>query len=111
MLMSFNFRDFRCDTFDVITLKLLKAFSLNMGAHNEFGSLPVHIRRVVYYSLSPFEQDPWVHSVSRGVPNMVKRFCSALPAMAPGKFIFIKILELLLQNAMEIYVNFTMIRC
>ncbi|XP_012055931.1 PREDICTED: cytochrome b-c1 complex subunit 8-like [Atta cephalotes] len=50
----------------------------------EFGNLPIHIRRVVYYSLSPLEQRAWTKSITHGIPNWLRRISRALPPMLPG---------------------------
>ncbi|XP_076231213.1 cytochrome b-c1 complex subunit 8 [Calliopsis andreniformis] len=50
----------------------------------EMGDLPVRIRRVVYYALSPTEQKVWAKTVSHSLPNLFMRAMRALPSMTPG---------------------------
>ncbi|EFN73503.1 Cytochrome b-c1 complex subunit 8 [Camponotus floridanus] len=50
----------------------------------QFGNLPIRIRRVVYYGLSPMEQRAWAKSVTHGIPNLINRAICALPTMLPG---------------------------
>ncbi|XP_011060537.1 PREDICTED: cytochrome b-c1 complex subunit 8-like [Acromyrmex echinatior] len=50
----------------------------------QFGNLPIRIRRIVYYSLSPLEQRAWAKSITHGVPHMMKRIMRLLPPMIPG---------------------------
>lgn len=50
----------------------------------EFGNLPIRIRRILYYSLSPREQRAWAKSVSHGIPNMGSRTLRLLGPMMPG---------------------------
>ncbi|KYN29644.1 PREDICTED: cytochrome b-c1 complex subunit 8-like [Trachymyrmex cornetzi] len=50
----------------------------------QFGNLPIRIRRVVYYSLSPLEQRAWAKSITHGIPNLLSRAMRALPPMLPG---------------------------
>ncbi|XP_029665329.1 cytochrome b-c1 complex subunit 8-like [Formica exsecta] len=50
----------------------------------QFGNLPIRIRRVVYYSISPTEQRAWAKSMTHGIPNLVNRAMRALPTMLPG---------------------------
>lgn len=52
----------------------------------QFGNLPVRIRRVVYYSLSPIEQQAWAKSMTHGIPNLVNRALHALPTVLPGVY-------------------------
>jgi len=53
----------------------------------QFGNLPIHIRRVVYYSLSPLEQRAWAKSITHGIPNWLRRISRALPPMLPGAYL------------------------
>ncbi|XP_011873884.1 PREDICTED: cytochrome b-c1 complex subunit 8-like [Vollenhovia emeryi] len=50
----------------------------------EFGNLPIRIRRIAYYSLSPLEQRAWAKSITHGIPNLLNRAMRALPTMLPG---------------------------
>ncbi|KYN02639.1 PREDICTED: cytochrome b-c1 complex subunit 8-like [Cyphomyrmex costatus] len=50
----------------------------------EFGNLPIRIRRIVYFGLSPLEQRAWAKSITHGVPNSLNRAMRALPPMLPG---------------------------
>ncbi|XP_020282484.1 cytochrome b-c1 complex subunit 8-like [Pseudomyrmex gracilis] len=50
----------------------------------EFGNLPIRIRRILYYGLSPAEQRAWAKSVSHGIPNLVDRTLRVLPTMLPA---------------------------
>ncbi|KAL6436550.1 hypothetical protein ACFW04_004786 [Cataglyphis niger] len=50
----------------------------------QFGNLPIRIHKVVYYSLSPIEQQAWIKSTTHGMPNLVKRALYALPTVLPG---------------------------
>lgn len=54
----------------------------------QFGNLPVRIRRIVYYSLSPTEQRAWAKSMTHGIPNLANRAMRALPTMLPGIYIY-----------------------
>ncbi|KYQ60373.1 Cytochrome b-c1 complex subunit 8, partial [Trachymyrmex zeteki] len=49
-----------------------------------FGNLPIRIRRIVYYSLSPLEQRAWAKSITHGIPNLLSRAMRVLPTMLPG---------------------------
>ncbi|NWT74726.1 QCR8 protein, partial [Prunella himalayana] len=63
--------------------------SATMGKH--FGNL-ARVRHVISYSLSPFEQQAFPHVVSRGVPNVGRRFASqvlkVVPPLAFGYLIY-----------------------
>ncbi|XP_077275692.1 cytochrome b-c1 complex subunit 8 [Temnothorax americanus] len=50
----------------------------------QFGNLPVRIRRIVYYGLSPLEQRAWAKSITHGMPNLLSRAIRALPTVLPG---------------------------
>ncbi|XP_015594958.1 cytochrome b-c1 complex subunit 8-like [Cephus cinctus] len=50
----------------------------------EFGHLPVHIRRIAYYTLSPYEQKLWVNFFSTDIPNLFRRAIYVAPRIAPG---------------------------
>lgn len=39
-----------------------------------FGNLPCKVRGIVYYSLSPFEQRAFGGAISKGIPNLARRF-------------------------------------
>lgn len=53
----------------------------------QFGNLPIRIRRVVYYGLSPMEQRAWAKSATHGIPNLISRAIRALPTMLPGIYL------------------------
>ncbi|KAG5323047.1 QCR8 protein, partial [Acromyrmex heyeri] len=65
----------------------------------QFGNLPIRIRRIVYYSLSPLEQRVWAKSVTHGIPNILRRVMRVLPPMIPGAYLNI----LLIINATYIH--------
>lgn len=50
----------------------------------EFGKIPVHVRRIIYYSLSPYEQRALKKVFSFEIPNMCKRGLIHVPRAAPG---------------------------
>jgi len=50
----------------------------------EFGRLPIRIRRILYYSLSPEEQRAWPKSFRQEIPNMLERMIFTLPTVLPG---------------------------
>ncbi|NWT14954.1 QCR8 protein, partial [Vireo altiloquus] len=60
-----------------------------MGKH--FGNL-ARVRHVITYSLSPFEQRAFPDVLSRGVPNVARRFASqvlkVVPPLAIGYLIY-----------------------
>ena len=76
----------------------------------KFGNLPIHIRRVVYYSLSPLEQRAWAKSITHGIPNWLRRISRALPPMLPGAYLNILLIinatyTLLKLNKLNKYYN------
>ncbi|KAH9489277.1 hypothetical protein Btru_056994 [Bulinus truncatus] len=40
----------------------------------KWGNLATNIRGVIYYSLSPYEQKAFAGAISKGVPNLFRRF-------------------------------------
>ena len=53
-----------------------------MGRH--FGKL-TRVRNIITYSLSPFEQRAFAGAISKGVPNMVRRFAGQVFRVVPRK--------------------------
>jgi ubiquinol-cytochrome c reductase subunit 8 len=49
-----------------------------------FGALGVHMRHVITYSLSPFEQRVFAGMFSRGIPNIIRRFSEEVFFILPG---------------------------
>ncbi len=54
-----------------------------MGKH--FGGLGVRVRGIVTFTLSPFEQRAFAGVISKGVPNMIRRFRGQVFRVAPRK--------------------------
>lgn len=52
-----------------------------------FGQL-AKVYGIVTYKLSPFEQRAFAGALSKGVPNMFRRFRSNVFTVAPRKFVF-----------------------
>lgn len=52
-----------------------------------FGTLPIRIRGILYYSLAPVEQRAWAKSMTHGIPNMMKRIMYALPTVLPSMYL------------------------
>lgn len=72
--------------FNVATFLLLFQNSwVNMGKH--FGNL-AYVRHIITYSLSPFEQRAFPNYLSKGIPNMWRRFTSSFFRIAPREFFF-----------------------
>lgn len=51
-----------------------------------FGELGNKIHGIVYYKISPFEQRAFAGAISKGVPNMIRRFRSNVFRVAPRKY-------------------------
>ena len=49
-----------------------------------FGNLLFGVKNIVTYSLSPFEQRAFAGIVSRGIPNVVRRFFDEVFYVLPG---------------------------
>ena len=49
-----------------------------------FGNLGVRVRHIITYSLSPYEQRAFAGVISKGVPNIVRRFMEEIPFILPG---------------------------
>lgn len=49
-----------------------------------FGELPVRVRRVVYYTLTAWEQKYWVDFFSQQVPNFFRGAKELAVPMGPG---------------------------
>ena len=49
-----------------------------------FGALGVHVKNIITYSLSPFEQKVFTGIVTRGVPNIIRRFSEEIFYILPG---------------------------
>ena len=49
-----------------------------------FGALGVHIKNVITYSISPYEQRVFAGFFSSGFPNLVRRVTEELPYWLPG---------------------------
>lgn len=63
-----------------------------MGMH--FGDLGVKVRGIITYSISPHEQRAFAGTISRGIPNMGRRFFSQVFIIAPRKsFLYLYSLE------------------
>uniref|UniRef100_A0A0B6YA96 Cytochrome b-c1 complex subunit 8 n=1 Tax=Arion vulgaris TaxID=1028688 RepID=A0A0B6YA96_9EUPU len=43
-----------------------------MGMH--WGNMLTNVRGVVIFSISPYEQKAFANAISKGVPNMIRRF-------------------------------------
>jgi ubiquinol-cytochrome c reductase subunit 8 len=52
-----------------------------MGMH--FGELGARVRGVITYSLSPMEQRAFAGVISKGIPNMFRRFRGQVFRVAP----------------------------
>ncbi|XP_076446961.1 cytochrome b-c1 complex subunit 8-like [Babylonia areolata] len=55
-----------------------------MGRH--FGKL-TKVRNIITYSLSPFEQRAFAGAISKGVPNLVRRFAGQVFRVVPPIFL------------------------
>lgn len=55
-----------------------------MGMH--WGNMATNVRGLIMYSLSPYEQKAFAGAISRGVPNMVRRFRGQVFRVLPRKF-------------------------
>lgn len=53
-----------------------------MGKH--FGSLGIRARHIITYSLSPFEQSAFAGMISKGIPNVFRRFYDSVFYAIPG---------------------------
>ena len=51
----------------------------------KFGELGVRIRGTIQYTLSPHEQHPFRGMLTKGVPNMARRFFDQVYRVAPRK--------------------------
>ncbi|KAH8340312.1 hypothetical protein KR067_011756 [Drosophila pandora] len=72
----------------------MRLTSILNGAH--FGNL-AKVHGIVTYKLSPFEQRAFAGAISKGVPNMIRRFRSNVFIVAPRKlFIIFEYLNLLI---------------
>ena len=49
-----------------------------------FGNLGVHVKHIISYSLSPYEQRTFGGIISRGVPNIIRRFTEEIFFILPG---------------------------
>ena len=49
-----------------------------------FGNLGVHVKHIISYSLSPYEQRIFGGIISRGVPNIIRRFSEEIFFILPG---------------------------
>ena len=49
-----------------------------------FGTLGVHIKHIVTYSLSPFEQRAFGGILRHGIPNVIRRFFDEVFYILPG---------------------------
>lgn len=49
-----------------------------------FGALGVHVKHIITYSLSPFEQRVFAGVITRGVPNIIRRFSEEIVYILPG---------------------------
>ncbi|KAH8300464.1 hypothetical protein KR018_007834 [Drosophila ironensis] len=58
----------------------MRLTSILNGAH--FGNL-AKVHGIITYKLSPFEQRAFAGAISKGVPNMVRRFRSNVFIVAP----------------------------
>jgi len=52
-----------------------------MGLH--FGNLGVRVNGLIYYSLSPHEQNVFAGMLKKGFPNSVRRIRSIIPVTVP----------------------------
>ena len=50
-----------------------------------FGQGMARAYGLIQYTLSPFEQNAWAGSVTKGIPNLVKRFAQSVFKVAPRK--------------------------
>ncbi|XP_076293853.1 cytochrome b-c1 complex subunit 8 [Lasioglossum baleicum] len=57
----------------------------------EFGTIPVRIRGIVFYTLTGFEQKYWTHFLSQTMPSMIKMVAqcaaNASPAILAGAWV------------------------
>ncbi len=49
-----------------------------------FGSIGVHVKHIITYSISPYEQKIFAGVFSRGVPNMIRRVSEEIFFILPG---------------------------
>ena len=56
-----------------------------MGRH--FGQL-TRVRNIITYSLSPFEQRAFAGAVSKGIPNLFRRFAGQVFRVVPREYSF-----------------------
>lgn len=56
-----------------------------MGHH--FGNL-ARVRHMITYSLSPFEQKAFANYLSKGIPNVWRRFSASFFKVAPRECVF-----------------------
>lgn len=49
-----------------------------------FGNLGIHMKNVITYSLSPFEQRAFAGLFSKGIPNIIRRFSEEVFYILPG---------------------------
>lgn len=54
----------------------------------EFGELPIRIRRIAYYGLSPLEQRVWAKSISHGIPNLLNRAIRVVLIVVPRMYLY-----------------------
>lgn len=50
----------------------------------EFGNLGVHVRHIITYSISPFEQRAFAGMLSKSPGNLVRRFFDNVFFVSPG---------------------------
>ena len=81
--MAFNHIILYISNFDWILFTSL--LGITMGKH--FGNL-IKISGMVTYSLSPFEQRAFAGAISKGVPNMWRRFTGQVFRVVPRTYIF-----------------------
>jgi len=69
----------------------------------QFGNLPVRIRGIVYYGLSPLEQRAWAKSITHGIPNLLTRVMRPLSMMFPSAHLYQNSSILFIINSMHVY--------
>ena len=71
---------------------IIRFQAIFVGKMKKFGAFGVHVKNIITYSLSPYEQKTFAGVFSRGVPNIIRRFKEEVfyifPALTIGALVY-----------------------
>lgn len=61
----------------------MRSVAVEMG-HKNWGTLLFGVKNIITYSISPFEQKAFTGLLSKGIPNIIRRFTDNVFYVLPG---------------------------